>query len=252
MQNRRNLYRLLHVQRDAPAAIIKGSYRTLMQTLRKHPDLGGDEWDAQLLNEARRILCDPQARARYDATLASESTDRVPTDRQPATPTENASTRPDRDASPRDDDRHCHYCGALVATPSMHRNAYASPVPGRCQRCDAPTRAAPSASDSVGGAGRRRLHRIVDGANVTVVRHWPDNVTTNAVLLEFSTTGCALVAGTGMADAEVVLLRTPRFIATGTVRTSLPVEQGARYRIGIAFVGVEVHASPGSVFSASV
>ena len=30
MQNRRNYYRILHVQQDAPVEIIKTSYRTLM------------------------------------------------------------------------------------------------------------------------------------------------------------------------------------------------------------------------------
>ena len=71
MRNLRNYYRILHVERDAPAAVIKGSYRTLMQTLRHHPDLGGDERNAQLLNEAMATLGDPVARARYDATLAA-------------------------------------------------------------------------------------------------------------------------------------------------------------------------------------
>jgi hypothetical protein len=39
-QNRRNYYRILHVQPDAPMEVIRASYRTLMQKLRFHPDLG--------------------------------------------------------------------------------------------------------------------------------------------------------------------------------------------------------------------
>ena len=42
MQNRRNLYRILHVQPEAPLEIIKASYRSLMTKLKLHPDLGGD------------------------------------------------------------------------------------------------------------------------------------------------------------------------------------------------------------------
>jgi hypothetical protein len=41
MKNRRNYYRILHVQEDAPEEIIRTSYRTLMQRMRMHPDLGG-------------------------------------------------------------------------------------------------------------------------------------------------------------------------------------------------------------------
>lgn len=59
-------YLLLHVQPDAPAPVIKASYRAMMQKLRHHPDLGGDPSVAQRLNEAVDILCDPGRRAVYD------------------------------------------------------------------------------------------------------------------------------------------------------------------------------------------
>ena len=66
MTDRRNYYRLLHVQPDAPRAIIKASYRTLMQKLKQHPDLGGDQRYASLLNEAYAVLSQPARRAAYD------------------------------------------------------------------------------------------------------------------------------------------------------------------------------------------
>jgi len=64
--NRRNCYRLLHVQQDAPLEIIKASYRTLMQKLRQHPDLGGDDYNAALLNEAYAVLTNSANRKIYD------------------------------------------------------------------------------------------------------------------------------------------------------------------------------------------
>lgn len=66
MENRRNYYRILHVQPDAPTEIIKSSYRTLMQKLRMHPDLGGDQWNATLINEAYETLTNAAKRAEYD------------------------------------------------------------------------------------------------------------------------------------------------------------------------------------------
>lgn len=66
MKNRRNLYRVLHVQPDAPTAVIKSSYRTIMQKLKVHPDLGGDDANASLINEAYEVLSNPEKRARYD------------------------------------------------------------------------------------------------------------------------------------------------------------------------------------------
>ena len=64
-------YELLHVQDTAPAAVIKASYRAMMQKLKNHPDFGGDVSFAQQLNDAIKILCNPQARASYDEVRAS-------------------------------------------------------------------------------------------------------------------------------------------------------------------------------------
>lgn len=52
MRNRRNYYRILHVQPEAPPEIITAAYRTLMGPLRQHPDRGGSHQAAALLNEA--------------------------------------------------------------------------------------------------------------------------------------------------------------------------------------------------------
>ena len=68
-----DFYRLLHVQPDAPAAVVKASYRAMMQKMQHHPDLGGDEATAQLLNEAVATLCDPTKRAIYDVKLALQA-----------------------------------------------------------------------------------------------------------------------------------------------------------------------------------
>ena len=69
MDNRRNYYRILNVQPDAPVEIIKSSYRTLMQRLKMHPDLGGDHNNAALINEAFSVLTNPESRALYDSKM---------------------------------------------------------------------------------------------------------------------------------------------------------------------------------------
>ena len=76
MENRRNLYRILHVQPDAPDEIIQSSYRTLMMKLRMHPDLGGDHYTATLINEAYAVLSDPARRAAYDDAWQSGGAER--------------------------------------------------------------------------------------------------------------------------------------------------------------------------------
>lgn len=67
---RRNLYRILHVQPEAPLEVIRASYRTLMSTLRSHPDLGGDPTAAATINAAYAVLTDADRRRQYDLSLA--------------------------------------------------------------------------------------------------------------------------------------------------------------------------------------
>ncbi len=69
MNARRDYYKILHVHSDADPEIIKVSYRTLMQTLKLHPDLGGDHAEAALINEAYSVLSNPSSRAHYDKLL---------------------------------------------------------------------------------------------------------------------------------------------------------------------------------------
>jgi len=91
MKNRRNLYRLLQVQPDAPIEIIRTSYRTLMRELKQHPDLGGDHGKASMLNEAYEILSDRVRRAEYDKELFQKYTKKILPQKNP-TP-ENTTTR---------------------------------------------------------------------------------------------------------------------------------------------------------------
>ena len=72
MNNRRNFYRILRVQPDASFDVIQQSYRSLMQKLRLHPDLGGEERNARIINQAYAILRNPELRAAYDAKLLNQ------------------------------------------------------------------------------------------------------------------------------------------------------------------------------------
>lgn len=72
LNNRRNYYRILNVQPDASLDVIKTSYRAIMQKLKMHPDLGGDEWNASLINIAFNVLRNPEKRAEYDKKLLEQ------------------------------------------------------------------------------------------------------------------------------------------------------------------------------------
>ncbi len=59
-------YEILQVHPRASQEMIKKAYRTLMGEMRGHPDLGGDEERAKLINEAHTVLVDPDLRRAYD------------------------------------------------------------------------------------------------------------------------------------------------------------------------------------------
>lgn len=64
-------YKILQVSRDASAEVISSSYRTIMLKLKKHPDLGGNVEEAQLIGEAYAVLSDREHRRRYDDSISS-------------------------------------------------------------------------------------------------------------------------------------------------------------------------------------
>lgn len=71
-----NYYEVLHVQQSAPLPIIKNAYRALMQSMKAHPDLGGDVAQATLINEAYTVLSHEKKRAVYDQQLENHIAER--------------------------------------------------------------------------------------------------------------------------------------------------------------------------------
>lgn len=153
MENRRNYYRILHVQPGAPAEIIRASYRTLMQRLRAHPDLGGDHWNATLINEAYAVLTDAARRAEYDRGFKARVLDaRHGPAGAPAAPAAAATRR-------------CPFC----STP--HRSRSNARAPAACRACGSPLhRAMPGAP---GADGRRAVQRLPRDYPLTLYTRWP-------------------------------------------------------------------------------
>lgn len=167
---RRNFYRLLYVQPEAPPEVIKASYRALMSTLRGHPDLGGDPERAALLNAAYAVLSDPQQRREYDkrlrrplrqATAAPQPDPAAPASgRGRPAPASAAAQAPAPAPAPAPDDRAwlarrcCPFCSqSFTALPKADT---------RCIRCDSPLMPAPAPDEPRGAGellGRRRSER---------------------------------------------------------------------------------------------
>ncbi|MCC7483692.1 MAG: DnaJ domain-containing protein [Burkholderiales bacterium] len=218
--NRRNYYRVLHVQPEAPAEIVRASYRSLMTKLRHHPDRGGDHESAALLNEAYAVLSDPDRRRRYDETLtrAREAVTRgqpqaprspvpalpapakhvavacdargVPLVENPAAaapPAAGGKTRlyaaaaPDASAST----THCAYCGRLHPASIRHDT--------RCGRCESPVAPPPGAAAGDASGCRRAAPRVAKSGVVLLQAGWREPVHRGR-LRDLSVSGVSLEA----------------------------------------------------------
>jgi hypothetical protein len=173
MENRRNYYRILHVQPDAPTEVIRASYRTLMHKLRMHPDLGGDHWNATLINEAYGVLTDPHRRAAYDRV-------------RPTEPTATA-TRP----LPA-----CAFCG------TAHGHVDGIPDDALCATCRSPLRAAPRRR--LESDGQRGIHRLDRRIPVTWYGGWPDDGPRRGETRDVSLSGVHFGSDTEVRNAQLL------------------------------------------------
>jgi hypothetical protein len=180
--NRRNYYRILQVQPEAPPEVIKASWRALMHAARAHPDLGGDPAGAAMINEAYAVLSDPERRRAYDAGLdlaRLRGAGRGPAGADPAAARRGPAASAARASRP--------------ASPGQDPLGWRADT--RCARCDAPLLPAPAPASSGGERelfGRRGARRTPrdEAAEVRVGSH---GTALPARLVDLSTGGASLV-----------------------------------------------------------
>ena len=157
-------YDILHVRRDAPVEIIRASYRTLMQQLKRHPDLGGDAGTAALINEAYAVLTDSSRRAAYDAQLDAQL------EAERAAPNENhgdatARTRPDNESQYSKMLGECMFCGA------PHESAAISAPDAVCTVCASPL--GRTENRRLESSDQRAVARIDKRQTIVFYTQWP-------------------------------------------------------------------------------
>lgn len=198
-RERRNLYRLLHVQPEAPPEVIKAAWRALMSTLRAHPDLGGDPEQAALLNAAYAVLSDPERRAAYDRTLK-----RSPRSSQAAPPA-SGTTRSAHDAGV---GFRCPFCDHLLP---------ASAVPAlRCAHCGSPLTPVPRRTVEPELLGRRQSERFPRATPVDMTVKG-DRTPHPAQLKDLSFSGLSLLFPSPIPVGSVLRVRAPQFEALVTL-----------------------------------
>jgi hypothetical protein len=226
MKNRRNYYRLLQVQPDAPVEIIRAAHRTLMLKLKHHPDLGGSHMGATELNEALEVLTDPERRASYDKELDLRYTRRAETP----------------DESPPQTTLFCPVCKRRLAR---------RPKPGdRCAGCQSPLQSENSTDHE--RAYQRALSRTKRDHRVNYYTTWPGKPRLGE-MIDFSPQGMRFRCAEKISPGTVLKIETQLCNASGTV-TNTSEESAAGqecYAIGVVFLAVNFIAPKGSFVSTS-
>jgi hypothetical protein len=242
-ENRRNLYRILQVQPEAPPEVVKASWRALMQAARMHPDLGGDPRAAALINQAYAVLGDPERRRAYDRSLdvarmraggpgpAAGSTG--PSSPSGGTPPRPGTMRPD--PSGWRAERCCPMCRAPL--PATLR------VDTRCTGCDAPLAPPPS---SVRGErellGRRHAVRR-PRADAAAIRVEARGATIGARLDDLSFGGASLVVRDPVPAGGAARVTTASF--DGVVRVVACHRAGSHWRVRVQWLTMRALQSRG-------
>jgi hypothetical protein len=232
MENRRNYYRVLHVQPDAPPAVIKSTYRTLMQKLKMHPDLGGNTWNAALVNEAYGVLGDPLKREQYDRQILKKLQKRH-------TPDAGA------DAVSLDFRRgHCLFCKSIFLF-----------VPGRataeaCVECRSPLQGIHSDETQI--TLRRVAARIERTFDITYYTYWPQSPR-SAVAMDFSPAGIAMMGAAHFFVGQLVKIESELLNAVAQVKNLESRGEAANpVRVGLKFMTVSFNLPRGTFVGVTV
>ncbi|MEO8482395.1 MAG: DnaJ domain-containing protein [Acidobacteriota bacterium] len=238
MENRRNYYRVLHVQPDAPAEIIRTSYRTLMQRLHMHPDLGGDHWNATVINEAFAILSDPAKRATYDRSLGQAPGGLRSAAREAEVHRANLELGASTAAT-----CECPFCGTV-------HSAREAALPGSsCASCGSPLYAAVRVQRE--GSSQRALERIPRQMAVSYCLSWPTDRTFEGVTENVSISGMRFTSTLELAPGERVRIDCEFCSAVAVVRNSESADGagGATWHSGVEFLTLHIKHPRGSLVS---
>jgi curved DNA-binding protein CbpA len=254
---RRNLYRILHVQPEAPTEVIRASYRTLMSALKAHPDLGGDTETAARINHAWSVLGDAEQRRAYDRQLdaaarrshrggrragaAAQAAPPAPP-RTAAATTAGASTagagaraRADASATSR-----CAFCRRDLGV-----RATSEPV---CGHCGSPLQAPPPAGGRTEIFGRRHSPRFAS-KQTALVRLAQAGAPWSMTVNDVSLRGCGLRSPVPFAAGDVLRVQAESFDGVAEVVSCRP-EGGRGWRVHARWVRLRPLQAAGSFVSA--
>ena len=236
MSNRKNYYQLLHVQPDAPTEVIRSSYRALMQKLKMHPDLGGDQQEAALVNEAYAVLTNPAARQQYDTSLEFQQNSRH-------TETTNSANRTSQHAETSEiaNANQCVFCK------TSHQLGNTVQADSRCTSCDSAL--FPATKQILEQKDQRMIQRINRQWDVTFFTNWPATRSHSGKTHDVSLNGMQLLTSIALENNQIIKISCSPLDAVARVvnrREERSGLLGRKWRVGLEFLTLRFHQTQGA------
>jgi curved DNA-binding protein CbpA len=238
-------YQVLDVAPDAPDAIIQSSYRTLMQRMRLHPDLGGDHEIAALINQAYSVLKNSQSRSEYDKLRQADEpiADAEPAhqperEREPE-PKPAAATR-SYGAPSQTNVIRCQFCGSPCDLgPDFAKDAI-------CATCASPL-SPPERHISADG-GPRALSRVTKHHPITFYLAWPASRPCSGQSQDISLNGMQFSTSQAASNGQILKIDSDIFRAVGRVAHAQHREEDS-WTIGVEFLALRFENIQGTFVS---
>lgn len=239
-------YEVLHVQPEAPEAVIRASYRALMQKLKMHPDLGGDASVAALINEAYAVLTDSKRRAAYDAARATAKSPGRAAGATDAGATDQDTAMGDTTTNlvqPRNPLAECVFC----VTPHAFGTSI---VPDAvCVTCRSPLALAEPRRFEP--SDQRAVSRIISKLDVRFFTEWPQSRPHHGVTGDVSLNGMRLVSQRPLETGNVIKLECDVLEAVAVVKNTSQQRRGFGLdcSAGLSFITLRFDRSVGGFVS---
>lgn len=225
-------YQILHVQEDAPEAVIQASYRAMMQKMRLHPDLGGDSKHAALINEAFRILSDDKKRREYNALR------KVSADNSQAKPSSSREPNGVKQAPDVIRNDQCPFCSAPADLSS-------TTVATRCTNCASPLHRIDR--QIVGADHKRSIQRMPSSIEIEFLHRWPSKRKSRGVLTDLSPYGARMQTSVSLPIGNGIKIVCNRIESIAIVRSYLEVPSSfTQQQYGLEFFSLKLASNQGN------
>ena len=231
----RDYYHILLIVPDAPAAMIEASYRTLKQRLRAKP---GSVAAEALLDEAYRVLSDPEQRAAYDLERDVALSERSAADFA-------ATAVLDPDAA-RYAAHRCLFCG------TEHGLDHTLERDDDCRDCASPLY--PAERHRLEYSGQRMLRRIPTRRTIDLYVSWPQAAPYFAEMRDISLNGMQFSVGAPLQANQIVKIDCASCAAVARVahcdRERSDADGVERWLVGVEFLTLRFRSARGTFVSA--